>query len=417
MSSSKTATARADALANRGSVAPESSDAPVPEICLKLQDISKSFGGDAAVDGLTLDILQGEMFGLLGPSGCGKTTTLRMIAGLENPDQGAIMLGERYLVDPRSHRVVRPEKRDMGMVFQSYAVWPHMTVEENVAFPLQLRKVSKAETRRRVAQILDITGLGHLAQRPSSRLSGGQQQRVALARALVYEPSVLLLDEPLSNLDAALREQMRKEIQRLHRELKLTVIFVTHDQAEAMSLATRMAVMNRGRVEQLGRPMELYEAPATPFVRDFLGRTVMIPADLTRVGTGYVVAVGSATDATPMPIEARQVRLSSVTAESMPVWLVYRPEDITVLERDGSGAPGTRSPGAAHHAVEARVESATYLGDRIEYEVSIDGRASILYGPHERDYASRETLQLQLNSARASVWSRDEEESTWQPHS
>jgi iron(III) transport system ATP-binding protein len=236
-----------------------------------LERVTKHFGAVAAVDDLSFAIEPRQLVSLLGPSGCGKTTTLRLIAGFLPLDGGTITVGERVLSAPG--RTAPPERRNMSMIFQSYALWPHMTVAGNVAYGLRLRKLARAEIERRVADILAVTRLGALAERYPGEISGGQQQRVALARALVVEPEILLMDEPLSNLDANLREEMRFEIRRLHDEYRTTTVYVTHDQIEAMTTADIIAVMNEGRLEQAGRPSEIFERPRSEFVARFIGGT------------------------------------------------------------------------------------------------------------------------------------------------
>ena len=249
---------------------------------VSLQNITKRFGTTPVVNGVTLDIADGELFFLLGPSGCGKTTLLRTIAGFYLPDTGLLKFGDRDVT------TLPPNQRNTGMVFQNYALWPHMTVAGNVAYGLDVRKVPAPEKTRRVAAALAAVRMGEFADRPATLLSGGQQQRVALARALVVNPDVLLLDEPLSNLDAKLRLEMREEIRRLHKETGLTTIYVTHDQAEALSLADRVALMNLGRIEQVGTPRELYRSPANEFVRDFLGAANFVEGHVTKIESGRV---------------------------------------------------------------------------------------------------------------------------------
>src|SRR2546429_2893558 len=245
---------------------------------LALRELTCRFGAFTAVDRATLALARGEFVSLLGPSGCGKTTTLRMIAGFLDPTEGTIELDGRAISAP-GHSLP-PEKRGMSMIFQSYAIWPNMTVAENVGFGLEIRRFSRADIRAKVDQILDVVHLGHLRDRYPSELSGGQQQRVALARAIVVQPAVLLLDEPLSNLDANLREEMRYEIRRLHDEFHITTVYVTHDQAEAMVTSDRIAVMNAGRIEQVDEPRALYARPRTRFVAGFIGRTNFLDAEV-----------------------------------------------------------------------------------------------------------------------------------------
>ena len=237
---------------------------------LRIERLRKTFGGFTAVDDVSLEVRHGEFVSLLGPSGCGKTTILRMIAGLIEPNSGRIVLADENITERPVHR------RNLGLVFQSYALFPHMNVFENVAFGLRRRPVPEADIRRRVTAALELVRLGAFADRFPQQLSGGQQQRVALARAVVTEPRLLLLDEPLSNLDALLRDEMRVSFKRLQEELKVTTLFVTHDQAEALTLSDRIAVLSHGRLEQMGAPEEIYQSPATPFVAGFIGRSNLL---------------------------------------------------------------------------------------------------------------------------------------------
>jgi putative spermidine/putrescine transport system ATP-binding protein len=272
---------------------------------LTLDELTKTYGDFTAVDALSLVVAQGEFLSLLGPSGCGKTTTLQMIAGFVAPSAGAIILDGSDLI------AVKPSRRGLGIVFQSYALFPHMTVAENVAFGLEAQRVKRPERDRRVADLLDLVGLAAFADRYPRRLSGGQQQRVALARALVIKPRMLLLDEPLSNLDAKLREEMQIELRQIQRTVGTTTILVTHDQAEAMALSDRIVVMNKGRVEQIASPDEAYEHPASPFVASFLGKTNVLPAQVSEAGDERVLTVGDASWTLPgeMPPGAATVSL------------------------------------------------------------------------------------------------------------
>ena len=240
---------------------------------IRVVGLAKTFGQAAAVDHVDFEVAAGSLVTLLGPSGCGKTTTLRLIAGLERPDAGEVYIGERLLTSASQRVFLNPEKRRMGMVFQTYAIWPHMTVFENIAFPLRAKRVPGAEIRERVIAILHTIGLDGFADRPAPLLSGGQQQRVALGRALVADPDVLLLDEPFSNLDARLREDMRFELKELQARVGITTLFVTHEQEEAFEIGDRIALLNRGRLEQIGSAEDLYENPSSQFVASFIGRT------------------------------------------------------------------------------------------------------------------------------------------------
>ena len=317
---------------------------------LVLRNVSRTFGGVTAVDDFNLALEEGELVSLLGPSGCGKTTTLRMIAGFMAPTAGTIELDGVVISSAAS--TLPPEKRQMSMIFQSYAIWPNMTIAENVAFGLQVRKVDRSEIERRVNEVLDLVHLRNLRDRYPAELSGGQQQRVALARSLVVKPSVLLLDEPLSNLDANLREEMRFEIRRLHDEFRITTIYVTHDQTEAMVTSDRIAVMNDGRIEQIDAPYALYSRPKTRFVAGFIGRTNFLEgkleSDVVRFG-GFSVAAHLLSADEPL---ARDVVVS------------LRPQSI-YLQR--------QKPPEAHGRcfVEGRVQRRSFLGESWDYYVTL----------------------------------------------
>ncbi len=302
----------------------------------------------AALKGVSLSIQNGEFFTLLGPSGCGKTTLLRCIAGLENPDGGSIRIGGRTVFDAQSGINVGPDKRNIGMVFQSYAIWPHMTVFENVAFPLRCR--GERDLRERVLSAMTVVGLQDYADRYSSRLSGGQQQRVALARALVAQPDVLLLDEPLSNLDAALRTQMRAELRRLQREVGITTVLVTHDQHEALAISDRIAVMAKGEVLEVGTPRALYDQPATLFSAHFLGCPNQLPG-----------ALKAGDDAVITPIGALRVRGAPGPGE---VVCFIRPEHIVWQDS---------LPAGSDNVFEGTVTDVRYMGEYCECDIELPG--------------------------------------------
>ncbi len=282
---------------------------------LELRDLGKSFGGNPVVRGVSLRAEDGEFLVLVGPSGCGKSTLLRLIAGLETPDAGEVRIDGRVVDE------LEPGERDVAMVFQNYALYPHMTVEANVAFPLKMARVPRAERSARAAEALGLLGIGELARRKPSQLSGGQQQRVALARALVRRPKLFLFDEPLSNVDAKLRAEMRAELARLHRELGATMVYVTHDQVEAMTLGTRIAVLEGGALQQLGQPLEVYRRPANRFVAGFLGAppmNLLEGADAAALGAdGAVVGFRPQEAALGGPLRARVGLLEELGSETL----------------------------------------------------------------------------------------------------
>jgi iron(III) transport system ATP-binding protein len=318
---------------------------------IRFDRVSKSFGAVRAVDDVTIDVRPGELFFLLGPSGCGKTTLLRCLAGFCEPDSGAIRIGERDVTG------IPPCDRDAAMVFQSYALWPHLTVRENVAFGLEMRRCSREETARRVGEALETVRMTEKAAARPNELSGGQQQRVALARALVVRPQCLLLDEPLSNLDAKLRLEMRGEIRRICKDAGLTAVYVTHDQKEALAMADRMAVLADGRVRQIGAPQEVYAAPASRFVAGFIGEANFIEATVERVDAHGVHA------ATAMgPIRAPAPGGSTLIA-GRAVTLCVRPEAVRFGEPP-RGAAGSWA-GTVHGTV--------YLGETAQHQVSVAG--------------------------------------------
>jgi iron(III) transport system ATP-binding protein len=317
---------------------------------VSLRGLSRRYGDVAAVTELSLEVQPGELVALLGPSGCGKTTTLRLVAGFLTPEAGEIWVGDRCLSSARA--VVPPERRRMAMIFQSYALWPHMTVAQNVAYGLRFKAgLSRADRDRRVTEMLRVVQLAGYEGRYPGELSGGQQQRVAVARALVVEPEILLLDEPLSNLDANLREEMRFEIRRLHEAFGITTLYVTHDQAEAMVISDRIAVLERGRVAQVGSADEVFLRPRTRFVAEFIGRTNLVDA----------VAAG------PDTVSVGPVRLRLGTAglkTGAPVAVSIRPHDI-VLSLPDEPAP------AGVNALRGTVQRASFLGDGVDYQVKL----------------------------------------------
>jgi ABC-type Fe3+/spermidine/putrescine transport system ATPase subunit len=327
---------------------------------LGVRSLTKNFAAFRAVDDVSLDINEGELVTLLGPSGCGKSTTLRCIAGLESPDSGEIRIGNELVAAPQKGIEVAPEERRIGMVFQSYALWPHMSVFENVAYPLRRQRLPAAERSRRARGALDLVGLAGYAEASPTTLSGGQQQRVALARALASECRVLLFDEPLSNLDVRLREQMRNEIRELQKRLGITSVYVTHDQSEALAISDRVVVMNEGRIVQVGAPRELYARPKTEFAASFLGTVNLLAvSSVIRDDGGCVLLRG------PGSMEIRVAGVSPALSANTPLQIGIRSELMRLHPLNGACA------GVNHWR--GRVERAIFLGDSVEYLLGVAG--------------------------------------------
>ena len=358
-------------------------------VSVKFERVTKILGQSRAVDGLTLEIKPGELFFLLGPSGCGKTTALRLVAGFYIPDEGRIFFNER------DQSGVAPHKRNTGMVFQNYALWPHMDVWNNVAYGLKMRRVSEEEKKTRVAHALETVQMEAYAGRLPNQLSGGQQQRVALARALVIEPDVILLDEPLSNLDAKLRVEMRAQIKEIHRKIARTMIYVTHDQVEALSMAGRIAVMRRGRIIQVGTPRQLYTRPESAFVAEFIGGTNLLPGKLEELGDLLMVST-----------QIGRVRAANGIkgARGDPVLCAVRPESIRL-----NPAPGPITDQI--NQLSGEVESIMYLGDSEEYTLRLaDGTVvrAVEYNPAARKAEIGDRVALQVDARDVIVLPREE---------
>ncbi len=340
---------------------------------VRLSRLLKTFGETVAVDNIDLDVPDGSLTTFLGPSGCGKTTTLRMVAGLETPSAGTISLGDEIVHGDGVH--IPAERRRIGMVFQSYAVWPHMTVFENVAYPLKVRRMRRDELRRRTNAALKTVQLEELAERFPAQLSGGQQQRVAVARAIVFEPRILLLDEPLSNLDAKLRVRMRIEIRELQQRLGVTTLYVTHDQHEALAISDQVAVMNYGAIVQLGSPQEIYERPVNRFVADFVGWTNFLPGKMT--GNGTVEVLGETIDAN-----------SSELAPGTDVHVTIRPEDVRIGS-NGNGEEVTFN---------GDVRTSMYMGRNLMCEVTIGGHVMQAHVPTSVTVKIGETVPVSFDA-------------------
>lgn len=361
---------------------------------IKLSNVTKSFGAFKAVGGVDIDASEGEMVTLLGPSGCGKTTTLRMVAGLEQPTEGIIHIGEKRVYDGGNNINLPAEKRGLGMVFQSYAIWPHMTVAENVAYPLKLRGVSRANQKSMVADVLSLVGMAGMESKPATKLSGGQQQRVALARALVFEPDLLLLDEPLSNLDAKLREHMRFELKTMQRRVGLTALYVTHDQEEALTLSDRLVVMNKGLIEQIGTPQEVYQRPATRFVAEFIGKANIIELEggVESGNDGATVNVPTFDELIRVGLPHSAMRPASIapTGENQAPCLFIRPEQISILAANQKAE-------ATHIVLPGRVSEHAFAGDHNEYVVALNGQTSIkVSSPQETIWPVGSDLRLSV---------------------
>jgi iron(III) transport system ATP-binding protein len=344
---------------------------------VELKGLGKRYGDAVAVEDVSLRIGHGQLVCLLGPSGCGKTTTLRLIAGFIEPSAGEIVVGGKVLSSPA--RTVPPEGRNMSMIFQSYALWPHMTVAENVAYGLKIRKLDKVAIDAKLKAILSTTRLDALAERYPGELSGGQQQRVSLARALVVEPETLLLDEPLSNLDANLREEMRFEIRRLHDRYRYTTVYVTHDQAEAMTTADLIAVMNHGRIEQLGTPQQIYDHPHSAFVARFIG--------------GSNILVGKA-------IDSSRIALASATLATTGRALVAgEPTSVSIRQHEIEIMP--QKPADAANVLAAVVGRQVFLGSARDYTVVLTDKTELrVTAPANQDVAPGEEIWLRLPALR-----------------
>lgn len=356
---------------------------------IAIRGLRKRLGAVAAVQDLTIDVDDHEFVAFLGPSGCGKTTTLRLLAGFLRPDGGTIAVDDRVISSPGA--VVPPERRRMGMVFQQYAVWPHMDVFGNVAFGLTFGKLGRREIRDRVRDVLRMVGLEAMERRSPAQLSGGQQQRVALARALVVEPEILLLDEPLSNLDAKMRERMRLELKDLQQRTGITFVYVTHDQTEALALADRVALMQDGRVVQWGTPQDVYEHPRTSFVADFMGLVNWVEGEVS-VGPDDGRAISTLNGLRVV------VERAGAFERGDRVRVAVRPDDVAI-----SRAPFRDD----RNAFVASVHSALFLGGSIQYQLDLDGMKLIAQGPRSLRFEEGERVYVRISADGCNVLARD----------
>ena len=327
---------------------------------LIVKNLTKAFGENVAVNNINISVGKGKLLVLLGPSGCGKTTTLRCIAGFEKPDTGVIVIGDKIVTDPKNGISLPPEKRGLGMVFQSYAIWPHLTVFENVAYGLRMRKWSYKKIKERVEEMLELTGLEGLEDRPAPMLSGGQMQRVALARSLAYNPDILLLDEPLSNLDFKLRERLRFELREIQLRVGITAVYVTHDQSEAVALADEIVLMKKGKIEQQGTAEEIFNKPKSSYVADFIGSANLVPAKISREENNHYVLE------TNENIQIQANKTDDKFIKGQEVKLVMRPENIYLSKK--------KQEDWINNVWEGEVVVPNYLGTQTRYVISINGR-------------------------------------------
>jgi putative spermidine/putrescine transport system ATP-binding protein len=347
---------------------------------VRLENVAKKFGDFFAVDHINIETSPGEFLTMLGPSGSGKTTTLKIISGLEFPTEGQVYIDEKPVIHKPAYQ------RDLGMVFQNYALFPHMTTFENIAFPMKMRGIPKNEILKKVYTILDLVQLSGLQERHPKQLSGGQQQRVALARALVYEPSVLLMDEPLGALDKKLREEMQLEVKQIQRRLKITTIYVTHDQSEALTMSDRIALMNHGKIEQLGTPEEIYERPANKFVAQFIGESNFIEGVITRIEKEWCEGRTS----TGLTVRGKA---KPGTSEGQKVNLTIRPERIRIQAK----------PGQIDNLFYGTIKEAVYLGETIKYVIVLEGGEELVVKSQ-----NMESGILEETGKRISIgWSRE----------